>query len=159
MKTLDRLISFLEMKGVAYKHDRHPLSYTARETAQAEHVSPRIFAKVVVLHSEDGYAMAVLPADRIVDLDELRAAFGSRHMRLATERELEELFPECELGAMPPFGNGTLFDIPTWVDGLLLAEETICFNAGTHRDVIQMATEDWEQLVKPSVLAFAHAAG
>lgn len=159
MKTMNRLISFLEMKGVAYRHDRHPLSYTARETAQAEHVSPRSFAKVVVLHSEDGYAMAVLSADRIVDLDELRAAFGSRHMRLATERELEELFPECELGAMPPFGNETLFDMPVWVDGLLLAEETICFNAGTHRDVIQMATEDWEQLVKPFVLAFAHAAG
>lgn len=159
MKTLDRLISFLEMKGVAYRHDRHPLSYTAKETAQAEHVSPRCFAKVVVLHSEDGYAMAVLSADRIVDLDELRHAFGSRHLRLATERELEELFPECELGAMPPFGNGTLFDMPVWADGLLLAEETICFNAGTHRDSIQMATEDWEQLVKPSVLAFAHTTG
>jgi Ala-tRNA(Pro) deacylase len=158
MKTLDRIIAFLELKDAHYKHDRHPLSYTARETARAEHVAPRSFAKVVVVHAEDGFAMAVLPADRIVDLDELRAAFGSRHLRLATERELDELFPECELGAMPPFGNGTIFELPVWVDGLLMAEETISFNAGTHRDVVQMSTEDWEQIVRPSVLAFAHAA-
>ena len=158
MKALDRLIAYLEMREVYYRHDEHQLAYTARETARVEHVSPRDFAKVVVVHSEEGYAMAVLPADRIVDLDELRAAFGSRHLRLATERELEELFPECELGAMPPFGSGTLFDMPVWVDGLLMAEEYIVFNAGTHRDVVRMSTEDWESLVKPSVLAFAHAA-
>lgn len=159
MKTLDRLTALLEMKGVAYRHDQHSLSYTARETARAEHVPPRSFAKVVVVHCEDGFAMSVLPADRIVDLDELRAAFGTSHLRLATENELQELFPECELGAMPPLGNGTLFDLPVWVDGLLMAEEEISFNAGTHRDVIVMSTEDWEQLVKPSVLAFAHAEG
>ncbi len=158
MKNLDRLIALLEMRGAHYKHDRHALSYTARETARSEHVPPRSFAKVVIVHSEDGFAMAVLPADRIVDLEELRESFGSLHLRLATERELNELFPECELGAMAPFGNGTLCELPVWVDGLLLAEETISFNACTHRDVIQMGTEDWEQIVKPSVLAFAHAA-
>ncbi len=159
MKTMDRMIAFLEMREVYYRHDEHPLSYTARETARAEHVSPRSFAKVVVVHSEDGFAMTILPSDRIVDLEELRAAFGTRHLRLATEKELSELFPDCDLGAMPPFGNGTLFDVPVWVDGLVMAEESISFNAGTHRDVITMNTEDWEQLVKPSVLAFAHAAG
>lgn len=156
MKTLDRLTALLEMREVPYKHDRHTLSYTARETAVADHVPPRCFAKTVVVHFEDGYAMAILPADRTVDLEELRLAFGSSHLRLATEHELTELFPECELGSMPPFGNGTLFDMPVWVDGLLMAEETLCFNAGTHRDVIQMQVEDWEELVKPSVLAFAH---
>jgi Ala-tRNA(Pro) deacylase len=158
MQNLDRLIALLEMRGAHYRHDRHPLAYTARDTARTEHVPPRSFAKVVVVHSEDGFAMAVLPADRIVDLEELRMAFGARHLRLATERELDELFPDCELGAMAPFGNGTLSELPIWVDGLLLAEETISFNAGTHRDVVQMSTEDWEQVVKPSVLAFAHAA-
>lgn len=155
MTTLDRLLAFLEMREVAYKHDRHTLAYTARETAVAEHVPPRCFAKTVVVHYEDGYAMAVLPSDRNVDLEELRLAFGTRHLRLATEAELAELFPECELGAMPPFGNGMLFELPVWVDGLLMSEETICFNAGTHRDVVQMSIEDWEDIVKPSVLAFA----
>ncbi len=159
MKTLDQLVALLEMRDIAYRHDQHPLTYTARETARAEHVPPRCFAKVVIVHGQEGFSMAVLPADRIVDLEELRAAFGTHHLRLATEHEMEKLFPSCELGAMPPFGNGTMFDMPVWVDGLLLAEEQICFNAGTHRDVIWMSTEDWEQLVKPSVLAFAHAAG
>jgi Ala-tRNA(Pro) deacylase len=158
MTTIDRLVAFLEMRELFYRHDRHPLTYTARETAHAEHVPARCFAKTVVVHFEDGYAMAVLPADRHVDLEELRLAFGSRHLRLATEKELTELFPECELGAMPPFGNGTLFDLPVWADGLLMAEEQICFNAGTHRDVVQMNTEDWEQAVRPSVLAFAQVA-
>lgn len=158
MTTLDRLIALLEMREVAYQHDEHPLTYTARETAVADKVPPRCFAKTVVVHFEDGFAMAVLPADRIVDLEELRLAFGSRHLRLATEAELARLFPECELGAMPPLGNGALFDLPVWVDGLLMAEESICFNAGTHRDVIRMGVEDWEEIVRPQVLAFAHSA-
>lgn len=157
MKTLDRLVALLELREVTYRHDRHPLSYTARETAAADHVAPRAFAKTVVVHGEDGYAMTVLPADQTVDLEELRLALGSHRLRLATENELSEVFPECELGAMPPFGNGTLFDMPVWADGLLMSEETICFNAGTHRDTIQMQIEDWESLVKPSVLAFTHA--
>jgi Ala-tRNA(Pro) deacylase len=158
MTTLDRLIALLEMREIFYTHDLHPLTYTARETASAEHVAPRSFAKSVIVHFSDGFAMAVLPADRHVDLEELRLAFGSRQLRLATETELQELFPECELGAMPPFGNGTLFDIPVWCDGLIMAEEQIAFNAGTHRDVVRIGTEDWEQLVKPSVLAFAQVA-
>lgn len=158
MTTLDRLIALLEMREVAYRHDEHPLTYTARETAVADRVPPRCFAKTVIVHFEDGFAMAVLPADRIVDLEELRLAFGSRHLRLATEAELARLFPECELGAMPPFGNGTLFDLPVWVDGLLMAEEGLCFNAGTHHDVIRMSVEDWEEIVRPQVLAFAHSA-
>jgi Ala-tRNA(Pro) deacylase len=155
MTTLDRLMALLEMREIHYTHDLHPLAYTARETASVEHVPARCFAKTVIVHFSDGFAMAVLPADRHVDLEELRLAFGSRQLRLASETELQELFPECELGAMPPFGNGTLFEIPVWADGLIMAEEQICFNAGTHRDVVHMGTEDWEQLVKPSVLAFA----
>jgi Ala-tRNA(Pro) deacylase len=157
MTTLDRLIAMLEMRGIWYHHDLHPTAFTARETANAEHVPPRSFAKTVIVHFEDGYAMTVLPADRLVDLEELRHAFGSRHLRLATEKELNELFPECELGAMPPFGNGTLFEQPVWADGLLLAEDVISFNAGTHQDVVRMNSEDWEALVRPQVIAFAHA--
>ncbi len=112
---------------------------------------------MVIVHYEEGYAMAVLPADKLADLEELRAAFGSRVLRLANEDELSRLFPECELGAMPPFGNGALYDLPVWADGLLMAEETICFNAGTHRDVVRMNTDDWESLVRPQVISFAHS--
>lgn len=158
MKTLDRLVAFLELKGVSYRHDIHPLSYTARETARAEHVPAHV-------RQGGDRALRGWLLDGRSTLGPHRGSrrtahrFGTRHLRLAKETELQELFPDCELGAMPPFGNGTLWEIPVWVDGLLMAEETISCNAGTHKDVIQIDTEDWEQLVKPSVLAFAHAAG
>ena len=159
MTLLNRIIAFLEMHGCWYRHDVHPLSYTARETAQADHVPPRCFAKTVVVHYADGYALAVLPADRIVNLNDLREAFGSPSLRLATEHEVGEIFPDCDLGAMPPFGNGALYSIPVYADGLLMSEDAICFNAGTHRDVIHMHFRDFERLVQPSVVAFSRRAG
>jgi len=107
------------------------------------------------VHFDRDYAMAALPADRGVNLDELRDAFGCGHLRLATEHEVAELFADCELGAMPPMGNGTLYEMPVYCDGLLMAEEAICFNAGTHRDVIRVRVEDWCELVHPRVLAFS----
>jgi Ala-tRNA(Pro) deacylase len=155
MPLLDRLVAFLELRGCWYRHDVHPLSFTARETALADHVPPRCFAKTVIVHFDQDYAMAALPADRGVNLDELRDAFGCGHLRLATEHEVAELFADCELGAMPPMGNGTLYDMPVYCDGLLMAEEAICFNAGTHRDVIRLRVEDWCELVHPRVLAFS----
>jgi Ala-tRNA(Pro) deacylase len=158
MRTLDRVLALLEMKGCWYQHDQHPLAYTAREVATVDKVPERAFAKTVVVQSEHGFAFAVLPADRRVDLEELRVDFGFDRLRLATEHELQELFPECELGAMPPFGNGSLFDLPVEVDGLLMAEDTIAFNAGTHRDVVRMNTDDWTSIVKPTVVAFARSA-
>ena len=158
MTTLDRLLNYLMRMNCLYEHDRHALAYTAREVAHAEHIPERTFAKTVVVHSETGYAMAVAPANMKVDLEELREAFGFHRLRLATESELQGLFPDCELGAMPPFGNDTLFELPVYADSRLFKEPDIAFNAGTHRDVVQMSTEDWEQIVKPSVLAFAHAA-
>jgi Ala-tRNA(Pro) deacylase len=157
MSTEERLLSYLEANEVWFLKDRHGLAYTATEVAQAEHIPKEMFAKTVVVHSEDGYMMAVVPADRKVDLEELRLAFGSHRLRLATEHELFELFPDCELGAMPPFGNGTLFELPVYADGLLMAQEQITFNAGSHRDAVRMFTEDWGNLVKPTVLAFAHS--
>jgi Ala-tRNA(Pro) deacylase len=97
--------------------------------------------------------MAVLTGDSVVDLEQLRLDLGLARLRLATEAELNELFPTCELGAMPPFGN--LFALPVYVDGRLAGEDMILFNAGTHRDVIHMHFQDFQRLVNPSVVAFA----
>jgi Ala-tRNA(Pro) deacylase len=155
MKLLDRLTAFLELRGSWYRHDVHPLSFTARETALADHVPPRSFAKTVIVYFEDGYAMAVVPADRAVNLDDLRSSFGCSHLRLATEKEVAELFSDCELGAMPPMGNGTLYEMPVYCDGLLMAEDTISFNAGTHHDVVRLKMDTWCELVRPQVLAFS----
>ena len=150
---LSRILEYLDQNKVEYSHHTHPDAYTARQVASAEHVPMREVAKAVVFLEEDGYGMAVLGADCAVDMYELRMLLGQPHLRLATERELGKLFPECELGAMPPFGN--LFRMPVYVDSRLAAEELIEFNAGTHRDVIRLRFRDYESLVKPIVVNFA----
>ena len=157
MPILRKLQDFLEQNRVDYTHTVHPLAYTAREVAAAEHVPAREVAKAVVFLDEHGYGMAVLPADTVVDLEQLRLDLGLSRLRLATEAELADLFPPCELGAMPPFGN--LFGLPVYVDSRLAGEDMIAFNAGTHRDVIHMHFRDFERLVQPSVVAFARRAG
>jgi Ala-tRNA(Pro) deacylase len=157
MPLLPKLRDFLDEKQVAYTHTVHPLAYTAREVASAEHIPPREVAKVVVFLGEHGYGMAVLPADSVVDLEQLRLDLGLARLRLATEAELGELFPGCELGAMPPLGN--LFGMPVYVDGRLAGEDMIAFNGGTHRDVVHMHYADFERLVNPMVVPFARRAG
>jgi Ala-tRNA(Pro) deacylase len=156
MPTLHRILSYLDSHRIAYVHDPHPAAFTAREVASAEHVPERMMAKTVVFLTESGYGMAVLAADTYVDMADLRAALGSTRMRLATETELRELFPNCELGAMPPFGNGTLYDIPVYADKALAGQENIAFNAGTHRDCIRLRWADYASLVSPVVMPFAH---
>lgn len=153
MPILTKLREFLDQNGVTYTHTVHPLAYTAREVAAVEHAPAREMAKAVIFVSEHGYGMAALTADSVVDLEQLRLDLGLSRLRLATEAELNELFPACELGAMPPFGN--LFGLPVYVDGRLAGEDMILFNAGTHRDVIHMHFKDFQRLVNPSVVAFA----
>ncbi len=157
MAMLQRLLQYLDENQVEYTHHTHPTAYTAREVASVEHVPAHRIAKVVVYFTENGYGMAVLPGDSMLDLQSLRTALGVSRLRLATESELADLFPDCELGAMPPFGN--LFDLPVFVDGSLTTEETIAFNAGTHRDVVHMKYRDFERLVRPKVMNLSrHAA-
>ncbi len=157
MGVLSKLQDFLDQNKVDYRHSVHPTAYTAREVAAAEHVPTAGIAKTVVFLSESGYAMAVLCADSVVDLEQLRLGLGVARLRLATESELGELFPQCELGAMPPFGN--LYNVPVYVDSRLSAQEMVAFNAGSHRDVIHMRFRDFERLVNPAIMPFArHAA-
>jgi Ala-tRNA(Pro) deacylase len=157
MPILRKLQEFLDRNQVQYTHTAHPLAYTAREVASVEHVPARVVAKTVIYLSESGYGMAVLPADSVVDLEQLRQDLGFSRLRLATEGELAELFPTCELGAMPPFGN--LFDMPVYVDSRLGGDDMITFNAGTHRDVIHMHFADFKRLVNPEVAPFSRRAG
>ncbi len=157
MPILPQLRELLDKNGVGYTHTVHPLAFTAREVAAAEHVPQREVAKTVVFLREQGYGMAVLPADSVVDLEQLRMDLGLSRLRLATETEMGDLFPGCELGAMPPFGN--LFNLPVYVDRRTAAEETIIFNAGTHRDVVHMRYRDFEKLAQPVAAPFARLAG
>ena len=154
MGMLPRLQALLEERQASYSHHVHPIAYTARELAAAEHLAPREIAKVVVFYGERGYGMAVLPADFVVDIEDLKAVLDLERLRLATEKELAELFPDCDLGAMPPFGN--LYGLPVYVEAAVARQQTIAFNAGTHRDVVHMKYSAYEALVQPSLVHFAH---
>ena len=153
MTTLDRCIDFLDMSRVCYAHTRHSVAFTALEVAFAEHISPHKLAKTVVYSTAQGYGLAVLPADTLINMEILGRYLNDPDIRLTSEREMEELFPDCELGATPPFGN--LFDVPVVVDLSVAEQEFIAFNAGTHRDVIHMSYSDFARLVNPAVAKFA----
>jgi len=156
MPLLEKLRVFLDRNGAEYTHTVHSLAYTAREVASTEHLPAREVAKTVVIHGDTGYHMLVLPANRLVDFQEVRDVLGFAHARMVPETELNRLFPDCELGAMPPFGN--LYGMPVYLDSGLAAEETITFNAGTHRDVVHMRTSEFRKLVQPTLISLAREA-
>jgi Ala-tRNA(Pro) deacylase len=151
-----RIQDFLEKHGARYEHTTHAPSFTAQQLAHTEHVPERQIAKTVVFVGDDCYAIAVLPANERMELAKLRAALGLSEVRLATENELRKLFPECEVGAMPPLGN--LYGLPVYVDDDLAAQEFIEFNAGAHTDTLRMRFKEFARLVKPVRTRFAQLA-
>ncbi len=156
MALLEKLRVFLDENHAEYTHTVHPLAYTAREVASAEHLPNREVAKTVVVFGDEGYHMIVVPANRLVDFQEVRLTLGFTHARLATEEEVGRLFPDCELGAMPPFGN--LYGMRVFLDSGLAVEDMIAFNGGTHRDVVHMHTDEYRALVHPTVVSLAREA-
>ncbi len=146
---------FLDSRGVKYITLQHSRAYTAQEIAARTHIPGRDFAKTVIVFVNGDMKMVVLPASQRLHLQELRDMLGTLDARLAEESEFRTAFPDCELGAMPPFGN--LYNLPVYVAGPLAEEEEIAFNAGTHTEVIQMRYRDFEALVKPVVLEFITA--
>ena len=147
-----RIMSYLEERGADFEHSRHTTTYTASELARVEHVPERTVAKTVVFLGDEIFAMAVLPADERVDLEELRVALGLERLRLASEEEVAKLFPDCEIGAMPPLGP--LFGLPVYVDNRLAEQDMIEFNGGTHRDEIRMSYDEFARLAEPLVRHF-----
>jgi len=154
MATLQRCTELLDRKCIPYTHTRHANAYRAREVAAAEHLPPYKLAKTVIFCGDNFYAMAVLPADCMLDLDELAISLGLQRVRLATEGEIVRLFPDGEVGAMPPFGD--LFNLPVYLDERLTKEKHIVFNAGTHRDAIHMRLDDYVRVARPLILRFAY---
>ena len=132
--------------GVGYQVQEHPPAYTAQEVAAVEHVSGKEFAKPVIVNADGRLIMIVLPANRLLDLDKLKALLNSDHVRLAREDEFAPIFDECERGAEPPFGN--LYGLPTIVDNCLTSEEVV-FNAGSHTETMKLPTIEYLGLVHP----------
>ncbi len=146
---MQRWLDYLNEKGVHYSWSMHRSAETALDTAGEEHVPAREFAKTVVYNCETGFGMAVVPADRLVDLCEVGYLLGVSYIRLATELELEDLFLDCELGAMPPFGD--VYNMPVLVDSSLEKNQYIVFNIGTHRDTVRMRFGDYRQIINPLI--------
>jgi Ala-tRNA(Pro) deacylase len=152
---LNKVKAFLDIHGTKYIVISHSKAYTAQGIAAIAHISGRELAKTVIVKLDGDLAMAVLPASFQVDLEELRRHTGVRTAELASEREFKQYFPDCETGAMPPFGN--LYSIPVYVDATLTEDREIAFNAGSHYELIRMAFKDFERLVKPEVMDFSSA--
>lgn len=153
MPILTKLREFLDQNKVQYEVITHRQAFTAQEVAAAEHVPGKQLAKVVILRSGASFLMAVLPAPYRVDLDRAKAALAKPDLVLASEQEFAGLFPQCEAGAMPPFGN--LYGLPVYVDQILTRDEVIVFNAGTHTQTVKMKYADFARLVQPAVSSFA----
>src|ERR1041385_8169500 len=152
MEIPKRLIDCLGENKVTYEILRHPEAVTAQRIAQAEHVKGRYHAKVVMVKSGDQHLMMVLPADHRIDLEKVEKAIG-KPVSLDKEEEFKSLFPDCTIGAMPPFGN--LYGLRTYVDKDLAEQDYIVFEAGTHTDAVKMSYCDYDKIVKPKVESLA----
>ncbi len=149
---VQKLKDYLDKNKVKYVSIRHSTAYTASAVAASAHVKGKNLAKTVIVKLDGKIAMAVLPAKYRVDLEQLRTASLSGSAELATESDFAKVFPNCEEGAMPPFGN--LYGVPVYVDKTLAQDEEIAFNACSHSELIQLPYEEYARLVKPKVASF-----
>ena len=150
---LTRLREFLDSHNIKYQVILHSRAYTAQGIAGLAHIPGQELAKTVMIRLDDNLAMAVLPASAHVDVTAIKAIAGVENARLATELEFKDRFPECETGAMPPFGN--LYGMAVFVDEELAKDEEIAFNAGSHTELVRMAFHDFVHLVNPRVTRFS----
>jgi Ala-tRNA(Pro) deacylase len=146
---LSTLREFLDSHHIKYMVISHSLAYTAQGVAALAHVSGKRLAKTVIVKIDGILAMAVIPASCHVDPDRLRTLTGAQNVEIATELEFKDAFPDCETGAMPPFGN--LYDMAVYADASLAENEEITFSAGTHRELVRMHWDDMLRLVNPTV--------
>lgn len=150
---LSKLTEFLDKHNKKYVVIKHSQAYTAQEVAASAHIPGKNMAKTVMARINGKLSMLVLPSTHRVDFDHLKEVLGTDDVKMATEKEFEDLFPGSELGAMPPFGN--LFNMKTYVAKSLTDDDEIAFNAGTHKELVQMTYDDFEELVKPEIIPLA----
>ena len=156
---ITKLKKYLDENKIEYVVMSHSCAYTAQDIAQAAHISGKEVAKTIMVNidgEDETMAMVVLPASNKIDFDLLEEEIGAQRIELAREYQFKNIFPDCEIGAMPPFGN--LYDIPVFVARTLTVDDEIAFNAGNHRELIKMKYKDFERLVHPTVLDLTLAA-
>ena len=151
-----KLTEFLDANRVKYATISHSAAYTAAEVAQSAHIKGRHLAKSVILKADDRFLIMVVPASHRVDLDALKQVIGADDLELSSEKEFKDLFPTCELGALPPFGK--LYGLDVYVADCLAGERLVSFCAGTHSELIQMEFKDFQRLAEPKMTSqgFVH---
>ena len=147
---LGKLMDYLDEHDKKYVVVKHAPAFTAQEVAASAHIPGKEMIKTVMVKADGDIKMVVLPSTHDVDFNAVAEALGAEEVELASEEEFEELFPECELGAMPPFGN--FYDIDTLVAESLTDSSIIAFNAGTHKELLRMNYSDYEELVQPQIM-------
>jgi Ala-tRNA(Pro) deacylase len=148
-----RLQALLDESGVSYEIIHHREDFRARTTAEDTHTPPSEFVKTVFVWIDGGYAMVALPATHFLAEGRMARSLGAEEIRLASESEIANLCPDCEVGAAPPFGK--LFELATYASPGLAEDEHITFNAGTHRDAVRLRWADYERLVQPKLVHLA----
>jgi Ala-tRNA(Pro) deacylase len=152
---LNKLKAFLDDHNIRYISIKHSKAYTAQEIAESVHIPGKEVAKTVMIKINGQMAMAVLPATERVDFDLLKSVAGTQNVQLAGEEEFKNLFPECEAGAMPPFGN--LYGMEVYVEKSLARDKEICFNACSHTEILRLFYADYERLAHPRQARFSTA--
>ncbi|MCL6505219.1 MAG: YbaK/EbsC family protein [Pirellulales bacterium] len=153
MATPSWIRKMLQLRGIPFEELHHPEAFTAQEVAQREHFSGHRVAKVVVVIADGKPLELILPASRRVDMARLQALLGVRDVRLATEAEMEQMFTDCEVGAVPPLRHASGVDV--LMDESLRVEGDILFQAGTHADAVRLNFQDWYAMVNPRVGSFS----
>ena len=149
---ISRLKDFLDDQHIKYVTIRHSKAFTSQEVAASAHIPGKELAKTVIVKIDGKIAMAVLPASYRINLGRLKEACHAKQVELASEKDFQDLFPECETGAMPPFGN--LYDMDVYVEESLVDDEEIAFNAGSHTELVKLSYRDFERLVHPKIARF-----
>jgi len=152
---LSDVIEYLKHNNVHYEVIEHAPAFSAHEVAVASHVPEKELAKTLILNTDGKYCMMVMPADHRLNDHVLHHILNAKHVHLATEEDLMQIFPDCEVGAMPPFGN--LYALPVYTDKSLAEDDVIVFNACSHTRSIRLKMYDYLRLVKPVVAEFSQS--
>lgn len=153
MQCKERLEAYLREHQVPFQLQQHARTFSAQKIAESEHIPGKMVAKTVIIFADNKMISLVLPASYRADLNKVLAVLGTKDIRLAYEAEFAATFPDCEVGAMPPFGN--LYGIPVYVDKSLAEQQTMVFPVGTYTDTMSLKYADFERLAHPKVMTFA----
>lgn len=148
-----KLLEYLDSNAIDYVTIHHSKAFTAQKVAAASHIPGKEIAKTVMVKADEKMIMAVLPASFKINFNLLKEAIGANIIELASEREFKDLFPDCDVGAMPPFGN--LYNLDVFVAESLAEDKEIAFSGGTHTELIKLSFKDYQRLVQPRILKFS----